>query len=83
MQEFIVTGQIPGTSVTLTFNDILSIICVIVGAILFYSVFKHIRAQQPELKNKKSTKKATTLATESKTKPGTVFKPTGVEASIN
>lgn len=83
MQEFIVTGQIPGTNVTLTFNDILSIICVIVGAILLYSVVKHVRLQQPETKLKKATKNPVPVVAESKNKPGTVFQPSGVEASIN
>lgn len=80
MQEFIVTGQIPGTNITLTFDGVLSIICALVGMILLHSVVKHVRAQQPDAEHNKSDKKP---VFSSEAKPSTAFQPSGAEPSIN
>lgn len=81
MQEFIVTGQVPGTNITLTFDGVLSMVCVIVGIILLYSVYRHLVAQHAS--SIKQSGKKTTPNTATAVQAETVFQPTGAEASIN
>ena len=46
MQEFIVSGRIPGTNFYITFQGFIAVLAVIAGMVMLYNVYRHIHGQK-------------------------------------
>lgn len=67
VEEFIVTGQIPGTQIYISFENIIAGVAVLTGIWMLYLVAKHVATHKPEsitpeiITTKKTAKKAEVL----------------------
>lgn len=70
VEEFIVTGQVPGTQIYISFEGVVAGVAVLAGIWMLYLVAKHIVTHKPEVSapvvstDKKRTKKEVLLVAE-------------------
>ena len=51
MQEFIVTGRLPGTDFVITFHDVVVFVAVAAGSIMLWQIYRHLRIESTKKNN--------------------------------